>query len=77
MGILLKITLKTERKFVLISGPLVRIWCPVCRAESRFAGETEADRQLQELIEAADAHPLQIDRRRNLCLRTGSSEPDE
>lgn len=76
MGFRLKITLKSERKFVLLaSRPLVH-WCEKCGCESNFVEEQGEVLAVVQLGSAdADPHRMTIGGRNHLCLRSIADEP--
>ena len=75
MGFRLKITLKSEKKFVLLATQPQIHWCERCRAESRFVDEDEGARVLRQLAaDTSRAHRSTIGGRTLLCLKSISDE---
>ena len=73
MGFRLKITLRSERRFVVLtSRPVVR-WCEACGAESRFVDEDFEASVIGQVV-AVDAHRLIIEGRHYICLRSVSDQ---
>lgn len=69
MGFRLKITLRTEKTFVVLTAPPIDHWCAVCGAESSFVDEEREALSLKALPHEI-AHRLIIDGRRYLCLKS-------
>jgi hypothetical protein len=76
MGFRLKITLKTEKRFVLLTRRPIAHWCEACGAESSFVDEEAEASSLLTLPEVSDkAHHLIVEGRSYLCLRSATNEP--
>ncbi len=73
MGFTLKVTLKTERKIVVMlsTRPIAR-WCEACGEESSFVDE-RIETRLSPV--SNEAHRSIIEGREYLCLRSISAQP--
>lgn len=73
MGFTLRITLRTEKKLVVLTAPPVDHWCEACGAESSFVDEDREAASLNALAPGT-AHRLMVGERGYLCLRSIADE---
>jgi hypothetical protein len=74
MGFRLKITLKTEKKFMVLTGQPIAHWCEACGAESSFVDEKAEAFPLLALRVSERGHRVIMEGRSYLCLRSITDE---